>query len=370
MTKSPEAVRDASPRHGWIDAARGLGIVLVVYGHAISGLPKAAQLEIFIWSFHIPLFFFLSGLVERPQVEPGWPAFVRRLWRAIVLPYLTFSLLAYLWWLIAASGDCGVRCAPWWVPLVGTVYGVSAATQFMVHDSPLWFLTCLFSVKVYARCVDLVSDSWRMRGGLIVGGALLVHLVLYRVSLRLPWNFDIALIAAVFHYCGRMVAKSRFMRKPESSSAGYEWVMFVIGAVLTGYLSALNGRVDMNFGHFGNLPLFYLAALCGVATSLFAARRLLDNRLFAFLGRASLAIFALHFVLPVDPYVPPRVASLADWYAMKAGLPAISHYLDGLYVTLQQLALCCVFHLALLRVAPWAINAAPRPRKVVGLIAR
>ncbi|MBC1212116.1 acyltransferase family protein [Listeria booriae] len=55
----------------WIDYAKGIGIILVVYGHVLRGVFEAG-LDIpiklftyedsFIYSFHMPLFFFLSGL--------------------------------------------------------------------------------------------------------------------------------------------------------------------------------------------------------------------------------------------------------------------------------------------------------------------
>ena len=40
----------------WVDIARGIGIILVILGHI--GIGKVGK---FIYSFHIPLFFFLSG---------------------------------------------------------------------------------------------------------------------------------------------------------------------------------------------------------------------------------------------------------------------------------------------------------------------
>jgi fucose 4-O-acetylase-like acetyltransferase len=58
-------------RDCWVDYGRALGIVLVVYGHVVRGLlaagiiddPYLHQLvDSLIYSFHMPLFFFLSGL--------------------------------------------------------------------------------------------------------------------------------------------------------------------------------------------------------------------------------------------------------------------------------------------------------------------
>lgn len=46
-------------RKRWIDVARGIAILLVLIGHA-GVAPKFNQ---YILSFHMPLFFFLSGMV-------------------------------------------------------------------------------------------------------------------------------------------------------------------------------------------------------------------------------------------------------------------------------------------------------------------
>ena len=45
----------------WIDISKGLGIILVVLGH--TSLSKISQISYdWIYSFHMPLFYLLSGL--------------------------------------------------------------------------------------------------------------------------------------------------------------------------------------------------------------------------------------------------------------------------------------------------------------------
>ena len=43
----------------WVDIAKGIGIILVLLGH--FNIPDTLRVE--IYTFHIPLFFFLSGVV-------------------------------------------------------------------------------------------------------------------------------------------------------------------------------------------------------------------------------------------------------------------------------------------------------------------
>lgn len=75
-----EVSTPARARIEWVDAAKGVGIILVVIGHAIVGLrdgsliPKDGTLAYIlnlIYSFHMPLFFFLSGIFIARRVASG-----------------------------------------------------------------------------------------------------------------------------------------------------------------------------------------------------------------------------------------------------------------------------------------------------------
>ncbi|MCD4694754.1 MAG: acyltransferase family protein, partial [Bacteroidales bacterium] len=48
-------------RFEWIDIAKGIGILLVVYGHC----QPPPLIEKFVYAFHMPLFFFISGFLFR-----------------------------------------------------------------------------------------------------------------------------------------------------------------------------------------------------------------------------------------------------------------------------------------------------------------
>ncbi|MGD9811430.1 MAG: acyltransferase family protein [Sphingobium sp.] len=70
-------------RLDWLDAAKGIGIVLVVIGHVWT----RGSMRDAIYAFHMPLFFLLAGYVTaaRPMGE-----FMRRQWRGAIIPYLAF----------------------------------------------------------------------------------------------------------------------------------------------------------------------------------------------------------------------------------------------------------------------------------------
>ncbi len=91
-----------SGRINWVDYSKGLGIILVVYGHVMRGLVSSSidlPQYIFtisdklVYSFHMPLFFFLSGLfVEKSLQKDLKSSFLSKL-QLLIYPYVIWSIL-------------------------------------------------------------------------------------------------------------------------------------------------------------------------------------------------------------------------------------------------------------------------------------
>lgn len=72
-TATPKA-QQSKPRVAWIDMAKGIGILLVIFGHSgISKVPLAV-----IYTFHMPIFFFLSGLVLNVKKNESFLVFLKK----------------------------------------------------------------------------------------------------------------------------------------------------------------------------------------------------------------------------------------------------------------------------------------------------
>ena len=81
----------------WIDALKGFGIILVVFAHYT--LPVA--LDTYIFSFHMPLFFFVSGfLFNIVKYTESATNFVKGRFRSLIIPYFAFAVLTLLFYIL------------------------------------------------------------------------------------------------------------------------------------------------------------------------------------------------------------------------------------------------------------------------------
>jgi len=82
----------ATQRLSWVDAAKGVGIILIVLGH--SGIPK--ELEAYLFAFHVPLFFVLSGITFTVKEELSFREYAVLQARRLLWPYLLFAITSWL----------------------------------------------------------------------------------------------------------------------------------------------------------------------------------------------------------------------------------------------------------------------------------
>ncbi|MGC8548702.1 MAG: acyltransferase family protein [Acidobacteriaceae bacterium] len=97
-----EASRQIKKRNQTVDIVKGVAIILVVLGHVMQGMNHRQLLqgaayylsENFIYSFHMPAFFFVAGLfLDRSLNKRGPANFAREKLRTVLYPYFLWPLL-------------------------------------------------------------------------------------------------------------------------------------------------------------------------------------------------------------------------------------------------------------------------------------
>jgi acyltransferase len=302
QSSSPTTAFAQAKRVDWADAAKGLGMILVVFGHIpLFGMPKTVE---FIYLFHLPLFFLLAGLFqERSQQEGEFMGFLRHKCRLRLSPYFSFcavSLATFLW-----------LTARLWPP-VDIQHSVSSVVWSMVAGRPeinvaLWFFPGLF-------CAELLAYPF-LRFNRWAGIAAAVTLA---AVLSLPW-VDLSHIPGFFKAGVGLVALPLLLLGHHLREGLHALVRQKPAVLLTLALVALAityglgpavGRVNMMSGTYRQLALFYVCGLSGSLSVICLAGLLRRVRLLRAIGAASAVIFPLHLLF--RPFITVDVEMLLD----------------------------------------------------------
>ena len=256
-------------RFEYIDYAKGIGMLCVIWGHIMYAGWSAKM----VYAFHIPLFFFLSGMVFSKDRYEGTLAFLKRRFFSLLIPYMFFSFLTWGVWVLflSLSRQPLDGC---WKPLLET-FLARGSEGYLVHNVPLWFVPCLFVVEMFYFFFRGCSGRIRILIALLfalVGCWLVCDNPFYDFT-TLPWSLDVAFLAFPFYAGGNILVEKMgglplLMQKFSSHRGFYSCVM--IGCFAFLYLGAgWNGRVTMGHASLGNsAPLFYFNAFCGIVATL------------------------------------------------------------------------------------------------------
>jgi fucose 4-O-acetylase-like acetyltransferase len=267
-----EAAQSARARVVWVDVAKGIGIILVVYGHALRGFWGTKQWpawtiaqDSLIYAFHMPLFFLVGGLFLWQSIDRGRAQFIRTRWWAIVYPYLLWSFVCGAIE-VAASRFANTPMSfrdLLFIPLV-------PIEQF-------WFLYALLIVQIIAAACFPSKAFLALACVVGLGFAVMSEgITIFHIALRfLPF-----LVVGV---CGAQFIKQMSLMRPAIQTMAFAmaWLAFAV-VYSVGRLEPLSTVALGCAGAIGCMAGAMLIAMSSVGRSL------------ALLGQASMAIYVLH----------------------------------------------------------------------------
>ena len=304
------ADNDGKVRIDFVDAARLLGIFLVYYGHVVErvmqlGNAEAALQYKFIYSFHMPFFFLIAGMIAKDwSTGTGPGAFLWSRVTSRVVPFLFFNLLLCILSLLhkpdfppfplATPGD---YLNAW----------IATLTWLSFFNVPTWFLMALVSVEILHYAVFRFLRGSTPR---IVVAALLFYAVGYVLNDAYAffpnwniWLWNEAITMYAFYLGGIILVRMDIARWLGA------WQMALAVAVFGFALVWLT--YDLNEGPFrlgydavvivaaahGHWLLFPATALLGSLALLAAGRLVQSWHWVRYLGRNVMVIFCLNGVV-------------------------------------------------------------------------
>lgn len=272
----------AGKRIDWADMAKGYGILAIMVSHVFTGHPVSQWL----FTFHVPLFFFLSGFLFRE----GKPlkSFLKGKLRRMLIPYFALALP-----IIPAEAAMSVPRARFWSRVL------ELAGQVVIQRRlwPIWFLACLFLLELMGYVlIRFAKKEWLLALLAVIMGAIGVGYAQLGGP-ALPWNLDACFSVMPFFMAGYLLKKRE--TKLEGLLTGWKkgalFLLLALGNLGFGWQSICGEVPVLNVfaNRYGIAPLSYLSAFCGIGAVILVAKQW-KRKPICYLGENSLIYFVWH----------------------------------------------------------------------------
>lgn len=309
----------------WLDVLKGIGIILVAVGHIYSNR------TVFNWlySFHMPLFFFAAGWVYK---EKSVLVDITRRIRTIVVPYFSFGLLVLIYWQIIERRFRDSEMS-FMDSFFGLLSGQYDNLDFNVH---LWFLPCFFVTVVLFNMLINVGG----RKAAYIAAALMSAIYVIFPLPGLPWGGD-----QVFKYIGFYAVGVFLARKKKI------WEV-VKNKLRTGIVAVALLGLNFLLAYFNQTTgvMWFVTALIGVAGVMLVSVLINENKLLQYFGYISLIILCIHG--PVYR-IMVKIVSILFYVSTDT---VRENFLLSMVVVVVTMAVCSVAYEMVVRIAPWMVG--------------
>ncbi len=274
----------------WIDNAKLITILLVVLGHLFL---KNYHITTFIYSFHMSLFFFLSGFVMKKRTIKDE---LKKDFRTLIIPYIFFYILTYIWWVFTTYPSHPELFQQnivdkYMKPFIGLFIGYSSSSKVSIMlNAPLWFLLTLF----WCRVIVTLNISDKKIFDIILAAVCVLGSVLQScLKYILPFGLTPIFTSLLFFLAGKYFRLFYFEFSHFVLKIGIPIVLFLI----LYFLSSFNNRVDLSTNNLNNIILFYINAIIGIFAMLFLCQSIKTINKLNIISSNTLIIMSLQGIM-------------------------------------------------------------------------
>lgn len=218
-----------SPHYAWIDITKALAIVLMIVGH--TSVPKV--FSDFIFAFHMPVFFLVSGWCSRWE-KYSFGSFALHRSKTLLIPFAFYSIIVIAITLFINE------------PMFSFTEGWQGYA--------LWFVPVLFVSSILAKAIETIPKDGVKVIFLLI--CLLAGSVLSYYRILLPWTMSTVPYATFLILIGSYLKKwERFITKPR-------WYLLVGGFIIVALVSHF-WRMDLAWNVIIPVSALTIAALSG-----------------------------------------------------------------------------------------------------------
>lgn len=284
----------------WVDYTRVIGISLVIFGHALQRFPAfegsfwLKGLWDYIYLFHMPLFFIISGFLFRatPITMENIRSGGGKIVKTLIIPYFLYQFIYLPILFVSKYGYSDISVLG--KLLCGIFLGDGYETAYSIPVClPCWFIVSIIQLRLLFLLVPINKCT-----SIILGCFSIAFLLLRKVcNFDLLFCLDSTVMAIPYFLLGHYLNTYRDFGKK-----GSFYSMALVLALIVGVVLYFNGSAQMNGPSFGKSVFFNYAAgvsgtFCIFALSMCLANRFNSRLIILKISRNTLFIIFLHWFL-------------------------------------------------------------------------
>lgn len=233
-------------RQLWIDLLKGFGIILVTFAH----LSPNYLLEKQIYSFHMCLFFFISGYLFKDGQNKK--SYIIKKIKNLLIPFL-------IWNLICSGIELLIRH-----DVVAFFHKLFIIDGDLCWNAPIWFLLILFATEIiflFLQNVKIFNNKY-IHHILIFILSLLIFILIGSNKMILKINLiPLGLLFFNFGYIYKLIKDSIINKNNKIIIFLLCIILLIINVIFS---VILNDRVSYTRAYFGNILYFIISSISGV----------------------------------------------------------------------------------------------------------
>ena len=249
--------------------------------------------------------FFISGYFEKDKYDLFRAVLIKRGER-LIYPYFAYGGLIIIYNTIYYYSTAGNMAKQILKRVIALIYGNFVFENNYAYIGTLWFLVASFCVSILFYWFYRTKNKWKYSIGVITIGFVETWTE-KKLHFRLPWCFDIAMVAFSFSIAGYLFKEYKEKvsnRKIQLYGGIILGITGVFGGCLnTQYMIAKGydiARTDMLYLNWGCVPLFLFSGI-SISISVTLIAQFIFSRyhilMLEYIGRNSLNIMAVHLYI-------------------------------------------------------------------------
>lgn len=268
-------------RAEYLDIAKGIGILLVVWAHAKG--PFSA----YIYQFHMPLFFLISGYLfnERNTVKQ----FIVKKVQTLYIPFVFWNIIFTIVEQILQISHFSRK--EFGSTIIKILLTISKSGSFL---GATWFLGSLFVVSVVYKIVDRYLPQTREKSLILLLMSTVISYIGFSVTF--PYMISRTMVLTVFFAVGRVVRDYR------EKLTLYETFVMTLFSIAVFVLIGKYNSANMGANEYRYRLLFVIGALAASYIVIEISKYIEIHlkylkKIFCFWGRKSMPIVIWQFVV-------------------------------------------------------------------------